>query len=134
LSTEQQKQWRKTAQENIRGFSKKYHKEHNPLMDKKHRGSMAELKVCSWLLEQGYEVFKNVSMYGTIDIIAVKDKEIRFIDVKMPAIVYNKDGSFFYQERYDTNKPDNIEYVYYGYQIDECWWPDGKYRRSKPTL
>lgn len=39
-------------------------------IDKKHKGTLAELVVSSWLLEQGYEVFRNVSPHGPIDIIA----------------------------------------------------------------
>ena len=48
----------------------------------KHKGSHAELKAAAWLLEQGYEVFKNVSPHGEIDLIAIKGNEIRKIDVK----------------------------------------------------
>ncbi len=100
------------------------------MMDKKHKGAVAELKVAAWLYEQGYEVFRNLSIYGHIDLVAVRGEEIRLIDVKTPAIVYNKDRTFYYQERYDTKKPAGVEYVYYGFEIDECWWPDGKYRGS----
>lgn len=50
----------------------------------KHKGTNAELKVSSWLLEQGYEVFRNVSPFGAVDIIARHPEtgELFLIDVK----------------------------------------------------
>jgi hypothetical protein len=51
----------------------------------KHRGAESELKACAWLLEQGYEVFRNVSAFGVIDIVAIKDGVVRCIDVKSTA-------------------------------------------------
>jgi hypothetical protein len=51
-------------------------------MDKKHRGSHSELVACSWLLSEGYEVFRNVSQHGYADLIALKDGRTFFFDVK----------------------------------------------------
>lgn len=51
-------------------------------MKDKHKGAHAELRACAWLLEQGYEVFRNVSSHGKIDLVAIKDGEVRFFDVK----------------------------------------------------
>lgn len=51
-------------------------------MNKKHKGAWAELAATNWLLEQGYEVFRNVSQHGDIDIIARKGAEQLVIDVK----------------------------------------------------
>lgn len=53
-------------------------------MNKKHKGAVAELKACSWLLEKGYEVFRNISQHGGIDIIAIDPitNEVSFFDVK----------------------------------------------------
>jgi hypothetical protein len=48
----------------------------------KHRGARAELAACHWLLEQGYEVFRNVSYYGHADVVAFRDGEFLRIDVK----------------------------------------------------
>lgn len=48
----------------------------------KHRGAETELKACAWLLGEGYEVFRNVSPFGSVDIIATKDGVTRYIDVK----------------------------------------------------
>ena len=53
------------------------------IMDKKHKGATSELIATVWLLKKGYEVFRNVSQHGAVDIIA-RDSEtgkIIFIDV-----------------------------------------------------
>ncbi len=97
-------------------------------LKQKHKGALAELKVATWLWEQGYEVFRNMSMYGEIDIIATRDGEVRLIDVKMALPIFKDDGTFYYQETYKTKKREDLEYVYYGHQTDECWFGDGRYR------
>lgn len=51
-------------------------------MDKKHKGSRAELLACAWLLDQGYEVFRNVSDSSIVDLVAFKDAEFFPFDVK----------------------------------------------------
>ena len=49
----------------------------------KHRGAISELRATTFLLEQGFEVFRNISQHGSIDIIAIsKDGTILKIDVK----------------------------------------------------
>lgn len=48
----------------------------------KHVGSRNELIACAWLLEQGYEVFRNVSQHGEIDIIAMRGDDILKLDIK----------------------------------------------------
>jgi hypothetical protein len=51
-------------------------------MDKKHRGAHSELIACTWLLQRGFEVFRNISQHGSVDIIAIKDGRVYPIDVK----------------------------------------------------
>ena len=51
-------------------------------MDRKHVGARNELLATVWLLKQGYEVFRNVSQHGLIDLIAIKEDEVVFFDVK----------------------------------------------------
>ena len=46
------------------------------------RGAVSELTATVWLLEQGYEVYRNVSPEGPFDLVAVKPGETLFIDVK----------------------------------------------------
>lgn len=50
-------------------------------------GDINELKAVTWLLEQGYEVFRNVGCTGPIDLVAVKPGEVLMIDVKTSKIV-----------------------------------------------
>jgi hypothetical protein len=54
---------------------------------RKHKGARNELGAICWLLDQGYEVFRNVSSHGAIDLVAVRDNETIFIDVKSLATV-----------------------------------------------
>lgn len=45
-------------------------------------GCLSELRACAYLIGRGYMVFRNVSSCGPIDIIAVREGETRFFDVK----------------------------------------------------
>jgi hypothetical protein len=49
---------------------------------KKHRGAHNELLACAFLLNEGYEVFRNVSPCGWADLIAYKEGKFLRIDVK----------------------------------------------------
>ena len=48
----------------------------------KHKGALSELRACAWLLDQGYEVFRNVSDHGLVDIVALKNGKTFYFDVK----------------------------------------------------
>lgn len=45
-------------------------------------GAACELSACTWLLTQGYVVFRNVSPVGFADIVVFKDGKTTYIDVK----------------------------------------------------
>jgi hypothetical protein len=60
-------------------------------VDRKHIGAHHELIAIIWLLKQGFEVFRNVSQHGIIDIIAIKGNETLRLDVKGAG--YRTDGS-----------------------------------------
>ena len=51
-------------------------------MQGKHTGARNELAAVVWLLESGYEVFRNVSQHGLIDVLAIKDGETLLLDIK----------------------------------------------------
>jgi len=57
-------------------------------------GDLTEHKAVVWLLEKGYEVFRNECCTGPIDIIAInlETKDLLKIDVKTGAIYNTKDG------------------------------------------
>src|SRR5688572_690616 len=65
----------------------------NPVPNK-HRGGWAELIASAWLLERGYEVFRNVSAVGPIDLVAIRGDETLLIDVKHVIIAVTKAGEF----------------------------------------
>lgn len=49
----------------------------------KHRGAKSELAAALWLMEQGFEVFRNVSPHGAADIVAIaRDGSFIKVDVK----------------------------------------------------
>jgi Holliday junction resolvase-like predicted endonuclease len=50
---------------------------------KKHLGGRNELVACAWLLDNGFEVFRNVSQHGVIDLIALRGGKSYFFDVKV---------------------------------------------------
>ncbi len=50
-------------------------------IEHKHKGACNELIATIWLLKQGYDVFRNVSQHGAIDIIAIRDGKVLYIDV-----------------------------------------------------
>ena len=45
-------------------------------------GAHNELIAATWLLRQGYEVFRNVAPVGPVDIVGIKDGKIELFDVK----------------------------------------------------
>lgn len=48
----------------------------------RHKGAANEMAAIAWLLKRGYEVFRNVSQHGPIDLIAYKDGVTLLLDVK----------------------------------------------------
>lgn len=52
------------------------------MIKRKHQGAHGELIACAWLLRQGYEVFRNISAHGIVDIIGMKDGIVELYDVK----------------------------------------------------
>lgn len=51
-------------------------------MHPKHKGAHSEMVAAAWLLSHGYEVFRNVSDRGLIDMIGRKDDVSNLFDVK----------------------------------------------------
>lgn len=66
------------------------YRQKNDACIKKHVGARNEMVACTWLLNQGYEVFRNVSPVGEIDVIAKRGDELLLLDVK--GIHLNVDG------------------------------------------
>ncbi len=51
-------------------------------VQQQHKGALAEHRAIAWLLDRGYDVFRNVSAHGPVDIIAMRDAEILLLDAK----------------------------------------------------
>jgi hypothetical protein len=60
-----------------------------PILGRKHKGAHSELVACAWLLSRGYEVFRNVSQHGKVDVIAIRDGVVMYIDVKTACTTKN---------------------------------------------
>jgi hypothetical protein len=71
-------------------------------MKRSHCGAHNELLATVWLLKQGYDVFRNVSAHGPVDIVAMKDGGIALFDVKQVALTI--DG----KAGYVSLKPEQI--------------------------
>lgn len=54
----------------------------NSEIDRKHMGAYGELVACAWLLSRGYEVYRNVSAHGRIDVVAMKGGEILKLNIR----------------------------------------------------
>ena len=71
-------------------------------METKHKGAHSELAASVWLLEQGFEVFRNVSPHGNTDLVAIKYDCILRIDVKTAQSNTLKNGTVVH---YCSHKP-----------------------------
>lgn len=78
--------------------------------DRKHTGAISEHKATVWLMQQGYEVFRNVSPHGKYDII-VRDPETDTfypVDVTTGTLYESKTGKGMclnYPRYKDHSKP-----------------------------
>lgn len=63
-------------------------------MQVKHKGSKVELLACAHLLDQDYEVFKNVSNHGIADLVVWKPEtnDVIFYDVKSISPQFRANG------------------------------------------
>jgi len=60
-----------------------------PQSDRKAQvGATSELKAAAWLVEQGYETFRNVCSHGPVDFVAIKDGELLKLDVKTARMIH----------------------------------------------
>lgn len=92
-------------------------------MNKKHQGAFSEHKAICWLLEQGYEVFRNVSQHGAVDLIArdTDTGEYLPIDVKTGYFRDKQDGtrSYYTSGHSETSK---IRHLLYIKEEDRLMW------------
>ena len=77
------------------------------MKDTNRTGDISELKAVVWLLEQGYEVFRNVGCTGPIDIVAIKDGITTLIDVK--TLKFGRSGFCFRHKKMDKQIAQGIK-------------------------
>lgn len=101
-------------------------------LSKPARGAQAELLACAWLLEQGYEVFRNVSPSGDYDLaIREPDKlEAVFVDVCTGCWCVRADGTKFVHVNHNKHRKSGSVLVVVG--LDEFLWLDDE-RVEKPS-
>lgn len=51
-------------------------------MNPSRKGDLAEFYAVTWLWDNGFEVFKNASCTGPVDIMAYKDETVYLFDIK----------------------------------------------------
>lgn len=110
---------------------KRNFREKSPFKSQQHKGASSEMLAACWLLSKGYDVFRNVSPAGAIDIIAWKHDCHRpeLFDVKsitaMPAAKHI--GGIYYGagKPTDRQKELGIEQLYV--------FPDGEVSRHYPS-
>lgn len=95
----------------------------NDKVDTSKLGTIHELKAIIFLLEKGYDVFKNVKSTGKADLIAwcPETLDIRLIDVKTVRPYRKADGTIKYTSSINK-KHDGIYYLGYIPEEDRFIW------------
>lgn len=76
-------------------------------------GAMSEMIVCADLLRKGYAVFRSVSASCFCDVIAIKDNEIRKIEIRTGYKVLDGSGRIFFPRILHLKKGTPTEYAVY---------------------
>ena len=96
-----------------------------PSYNSTRKGDFGEYHAVTWLWDQGYEVFKNCGGSGYIDLVAIKDKEIKLIDVKSTRRKHIKNS------RTDKQKEDGVVIVLFNANSKQCRFVEHKNERIK---
>lgn len=59
---------------------------------KGHAGAWAEMIASAWLIEKGFDVFRNVAASGPADLVIVGSGRAQLLDVKLCAVTFGRDG------------------------------------------
>ena len=86
-------------------------------------GDIAEMKACAWLMEQGYDVFRNVSSVGPADLMVwdLDTLKVFPVDVKNTTKQIKVDGSITYTVKRQGQKA-GVEYLHYCSEDDTFHW------------
>lgn len=86
------------------------------------KGAINELIACTWLLQQGYMVFRNVAADGPVDLIIEKDKQLTRIDVK--SIMFRYKGKPLFENAKVKQQQANGIRVLLVSKEGNCFWAD----------
>lgn len=72
------------------------------------QGTISEVLACNYYLRNGWEVYRNISAFGSNDLIIMRNGEIKKIEVRT-GILY-KNGKIYYPNKIHNykNKPDEF--------------------------
>lgn len=109
-------------------------------MNSSRKGAKGELLVCNYLIDQGYEVFRNVVPSGPADLVAwdPETNETILIDVKCSQRTVRQDGTVTYncQDKRHKDSPVQILLVYddevIGFLDDQDIRTDRRRRKGRP--
>lgn len=68
------------------------------------KGDYQELLLCILLMERGYEVFRNVSCIGLVDIVAIDKSNMKTILIDSKSPIVASDGTLKGQQQYITKE------------------------------
>ena len=68
------------------------------------KGDYQELLLCILLMERGYEVFRNVSCIGLVDIVAIDKSSMKTILIDSKSPIVASDGTLKGQQQYITKE------------------------------
>ncbi len=88
---------------------------------RKHRGACSELIACTWLLQQGYEVFRNVSPYGAIDIIACDPMSHHLVKIDVKTCTPAGKSREALADSY-AKKDARVRLLFVDPETNECAW------------
>ena len=77
------------------------------------KGDYVEHLAVCWLYEQGYQVFKNCSRVGDVDIVATKGSSVVKIDVKTLCVTYHYGKPYWqhYCSKTPSQKEQNVKFL-----------------------
>lgn len=97
-------------------------------LKQKHIGAWGEVRAVLWLLEAGYDVYRNVSPHGEVDIVAIRDGRVRKIDVKGVALGQKPPFPEGLQFSYDVEFLYALQDGQMTFSYDEAYlWARGEY-------
>ena len=98
-----------------------------PSYNSTRKGDFGEYHAVTWLWDQGYEVFKNCGGSGYIDLVAIKDKEIKLIDVKST----RRERASYSRGRTAKQKEDGVVVLVFNVNSRKCEFVEHKDERIK---